>query len=766
MKAHELETRPQAAPGLLRQVEEEKEEKPEAQGLISRQYDSLAQLNARTGSEPGTDARTVAARRSVAGGASGLADTMLRLQRTYGNRYTQGLIARAADSSEAPEVAPEVEESIQRARGGGQALDSRAREQMEPAFGVDFGHVRVHTGTEADGLNRAVNARAFTTGQDIFFREGEYSPTSSNGRELLAHELTHVVQQTGWVQTKLAISEPGDKYEQEADSVALNVMQQEHGNTQVRRIQTSDARWSSSGRPVVQRHSSWEHRLLGDASPNDLANVASRNNPQDRIHVLQEERQRLQIWQKDPESVTQSQVEASWPEIRVVTLRNGLIVTYGELNTLGDYLANPQAIDTASRKVILPILQLVRQQGFNRITDLLGLRRTVTTPDGLPMSVPAYEHFGGAIGPLGARGKAADILEAQAIQGVTASLGTNQYLSLLARNACHFAPYSWHRWQEHHIQARDLATRAHAANDQELVRQAWLTNGYADHFLQDSFAAGHLINKTLIMQWFVEWIEQYNSRTKWWSPNFHLESWDKVRTMSTTLQPGVAGRPLYSTSTRTPAKSSDPQTAEEQGTLAERMNASGVQAAGDLSQAQAYQNYLAFLNSTVVQSAAGAVHAYFNERALWVGSPAYPKAYQIWGDETMLAGGEGVGIAGETAHMSQQAIDDLVRTGQTSFKVQQIRDRFPDRVQVQGSSQLLSLEDWNNSLRKTCFSTIFPDLWIRIVDTISSKMGKVSQDQGKAVAGASTPPGLTSHRGSPDAGTPGPSDAGETANAR
>lgn len=206
MKAHELETRPQASPGLLRQVEGEKEE------------------------------------RSVAGGSSGVADAILRLQRTYGNRYTQGLIARAADSGEAPEVAPEVEESIQRARGGGQALDNSAREQMEPAFGVDFGHVRVHTGTEADGLNRAVNARAFTTGQDIFFREGEYSPTSSDGRELLAHELTHVVQQSDGVQRKLSISEPGDQYEQEADKVARVIVQGEqsvklHGTSseQVRR---------------------------------------------------------------------------------------------------------------------------------------------------------------------------------------------------------------------------------------------------------------------------------------------------------------------------------------------------------------------------------------------------------------------------------------------------------------------------------------------------------------------------------------------------
>jgi hypothetical protein len=68
---------------------------------------------------------------------------------------------------------------------------------MERAFEADFSGVKVHTDTEADIMNRQLNARAFTTGQDIFFREGEYSPSSGSGQKLIAHELTHVVQQTG-----------------------------------------------------------------------------------------------------------------------------------------------------------------------------------------------------------------------------------------------------------------------------------------------------------------------------------------------------------------------------------------------------------------------------------------------------------------------------------------------------------------------------------------------------------------------------------------
>jgi hypothetical protein len=125
------------------------------------------------------------------------------------------------------DVSPEVEKTIEGKRGGGQALDSNVRARMESAFGADFSGVRAHTDSGADTLSGRLNARAFTTGKDIFFKQGAYSPGSSIGLELLAHELTHVVQQTGGKRTKLTIGQPGDKYEQEADKVAQTVVQRE-----------------------------------------------------------------------------------------------------------------------------------------------------------------------------------------------------------------------------------------------------------------------------------------------------------------------------------------------------------------------------------------------------------------------------------------------------------------------------------------------------------------------------------------------------------
>jgi hypothetical protein len=85
---------------------------------------------------------------------------------------------------------------LQRARaGGGSRFDTGTLGFMESRFGHDFGSVRLHTGPQADALNRGVQARAFTTGRDVFFRAGEYRPYSSDGRRLIAHELAHVVQQ-------------------------------------------------------------------------------------------------------------------------------------------------------------------------------------------------------------------------------------------------------------------------------------------------------------------------------------------------------------------------------------------------------------------------------------------------------------------------------------------------------------------------------------------------------------------------------------------
>jgi len=155
------------------------------------------------------------------------------LQRTHGNRFVQRLLAQRAEANGGSAVAPGVEQAIQRSLGRGQPLESGVRTRMESAFGADFSGVQVHTNAEADALNRALSARAFTTGKDIFFGQGEYNPQSAAGREILAHELTHVLQQGGsTLQSKLTVSQPEDPCEEEADRFARAVMQQEEQTRQ------------------------------------------------------------------------------------------------------------------------------------------------------------------------------------------------------------------------------------------------------------------------------------------------------------------------------------------------------------------------------------------------------------------------------------------------------------------------------------------------------------------------------------------------------
>lgn len=117
------------------------------------------------------------------------------------------LVQRQAVAGESS-VGAQQEASIQNARGGGQPIAEHVRGPVEQTMGVNLSGVRVHDNAEADTLNRSLDARAFTTGTDIFFKRGEYNPASTAGQKLLVHELTHVVQQNGGSQV---VQRDGDK---------------------------------------------------------------------------------------------------------------------------------------------------------------------------------------------------------------------------------------------------------------------------------------------------------------------------------------------------------------------------------------------------------------------------------------------------------------------------------------------------------------------------------------------------------------------------
>ncbi|MDC8005368.1 DUF4157 domain-containing protein [Aureisphaera galaxeae] len=100
-------------------------------------------------------------------------------------------------------------QQIQSSKGGGRPMDQGTQSFMETRFGSDFSQVRIHTGPSAQQMSHDLNAKAFTVGNDIYFNAGQYNPNSGEGEHLLAHELTHTIQQKG-IQRKIQ-KKDGDK---------------------------------------------------------------------------------------------------------------------------------------------------------------------------------------------------------------------------------------------------------------------------------------------------------------------------------------------------------------------------------------------------------------------------------------------------------------------------------------------------------------------------------------------------------------------------
>jgi hypothetical protein len=149
---------------------------------------------------------------------------VLRLQRLAGNSSVGSLVGHDDDNAEAAEERSPVLDVV--GKGGGSPLPTDLRMDMEAHLGADFSSVRVHDGAQAAESAKAVQARAYTVGDDLVFNTGAYSPGTDEGRRTLAHELTHVVQQrAGPVDATpaaggIAVSDPSDRFELEAEAAA------------------------------------------------------------------------------------------------------------------------------------------------------------------------------------------------------------------------------------------------------------------------------------------------------------------------------------------------------------------------------------------------------------------------------------------------------------------------------------------------------------------------------------------------------------------
>ena len=147
-----------------------------------------------------------------------------RVATTAGNAAVQRLMQALPGQEAAGQ--PNVGEGIAAAKGGGRALETSLQRTLEAGLGASLSGVRVHTDSRADALSRRVNAVAFTSGSDIFFRAGAFQPNVPEGFHVLAHEAAHTVQQragpvAGTPSTEgVAVSDPGDAFERAAEAQA------------------------------------------------------------------------------------------------------------------------------------------------------------------------------------------------------------------------------------------------------------------------------------------------------------------------------------------------------------------------------------------------------------------------------------------------------------------------------------------------------------------------------------------------------------------
>lgn len=289
---------------------------------------------------------------------------------------------------------------------GGKRLDDKTKGDMSDRFGVDFSNVRIHADGESARRSKEMNAQAFTLGNDIFFNAGKYNPNSGDGKKLLAHELTHTIQQ--------------------------------------------------QGQPIaVQRYEGPEHQDLGNSKLlMELKDFLTTGEGKD--------------WSKKyglktnlPDAIGKDPFATDGRRLR---LANGLELTPGDVIALmGDFYAKPDDLFNASREEVTGILAIIKKERDHTI-----------------------------------HGGEASIAYEKVTKG--------RYTTLAEKNKTHFSPENQSSWASIHAEALKVASDSAQTGTEkdpkaqaELLNKALFLDAAGGHFLTDAFAAGHLMNKELVL---------------------------------------------------------------------------------------------------------------------------------------------------------------------------------------------------------------------------------------------------------------------------
>jgi hypothetical protein len=205
-EAEEKEEEEPAQTKLVQRQENEEEEKAVQRKFLQRQADEeedaqakpLIQRDAEEKEEEG-QTKPLIQREAEEKEEEGQTKPLIHRQAEEKEEegQTKPLIQRKPGNNSRQYLSSSLESRLSASKGGGQPMSPDTRSFMESRFGADFSSVRIHTNGEADAMNKDIKAQAFTTGKDIYFGSGRYNTSTSQGKQLLAHELTHVVQQGG-----------------------------------------------------------------------------------------------------------------------------------------------------------------------------------------------------------------------------------------------------------------------------------------------------------------------------------------------------------------------------------------------------------------------------------------------------------------------------------------------------------------------------------------------------------------------------------------
>jgi LysM repeat protein len=385
----------------------------------------------------------------------------------------------------------------------GEPLAAPLRNFFEPRFGCDLGGVRIHANSNAASAARSLGAAAFTYGSDIAFAAGRYQPRSDDGQRLLAHELTHVVQQRGGARPAgPAAVDPSGPAEREAAAVAGN-------------LPFAHAPKVATPR-CIQRFEAGEHAQFGETG----AELKSLINAPASVYVVKPGGETLaaiatafgvsqdDLLERNKDKIKQLPL----PKTKASGKKRKTVPGFAA----GERIEIPKTLNPAMRDA-LTVNELSYEAGQ---PDAAGKRATVSYGEGIAMSGDLFANPGQIDAtPKDKLNNLQNMIQGEKTSSKTGKFVENadweaasdkRFSDLALHNESHFAPSNPslataaspasapnHKteWERHHTDA----LRNSQAGDKNKALQR---NAFADHFLTDAFSAGHLINKLDVMEKF------------------------------------------------------------------------------------------------------------------------------------------------------------------------------------------------------------------------------------------------------------------------